>query len=354
MEVKMKNLNKILTIIIIAVMTNSILTGLSEKIVGSSLRVIEGKPAKVAVLLHKFDDAYISLVRQSLEEIQKLNPEKVQFIFFDGKEDQDIQNESLTTVLKDNIDLILLNLVDTRTTQEVINRIKEYNVPVILFNREPIIIDAIKSYEKAYFVGTDAKEAGILQGKILVDAWNTNKAAIDRNGDGILQYIMLKGPKDNIEAIGRTKYSVLTINDAGIKTQEIASSFSNWDKELAKENTTSLLLKYGDRIEAVIANNDSMAEGAIEALRLIGYNNGDKTKTIPVVGVDAIPSAQELIRKGYMEGTVLQDAKAMAEAIYTIGMNLVNGKRALEDTNYKFDETGVAVRIPYQEFKVNK
>ena len=71
------------------------------------------------------------------------------------------------------VDLILLNLVDTKNTQQAINKIKEYNIPVILFNREPITIDAIKSYEKAYFVGTDAKEAGILQGKILIDEWNT-------------------------------------------------------------------------------------------------------------------------------------------------------------------------------------
>ena len=146
---------------------------------------------------------------------------------------------------------------------------------------------------------------------------------------------------------------VLTINNAGIKTEELASIYCEWNKELAKEAIASLFLKYGDRIEVIIANNDSMAEGAIEALQIFGYNKGDKTRTIPVVGVDAIPSAQELIRKGIMKGSVLQDDHAMAETIYTMGMNLVYGKRPLEGTNYKFDETGVAVRIPYQEFKIS-
>ena len=196
----MKNLKKIITITIVVVMISAILVEFSEKMVGASLRVTEGEPVKVGVLLYKFDDAYISLIRQNLEEIQKQNPEKVQFFFFDGKGNQAIQNESLNTVLKNKVDLILLNLVDTKITQQAINKIKEYNIPVILFNREPITMDAIKSYEKAYFVGTDAKEAGILQGKILIDTWNTNKAAIDRNGDGIMQYIMLKGEKDNLEA----------------------------------------------------------------------------------------------------------------------------------------------------------
>ena len=52
-----------------------------------------------------------------------------------------------------------------------------------------------------------------------------------------------------------------------------------------------------------------------------------------------------------MKGSVLQDAPAMAEACYVIGMNLVNGKKPLEGTEYNFDETGVAVRIPYKEYK---
>ena len=78
-------------------------------------------------------------------------------------------------------------------------------------------------------------------------------------------------------------------------------------------------LSQGNKVEVIIANNDGMAQGAIEALQTYGYNLGDKAKTIPVVGVDGTPAAQELIKKGFMEGTVSQDAKAMAEAIYTIG-----------------------------------
>ena len=42
-----------------------------------------------------------------------------------------------------------------------------------VLHREPITIDPIKSYKKAYYVGTDSKEAGILQAKILIDKWNT-------------------------------------------------------------------------------------------------------------------------------------------------------------------------------------
>ena len=190
----------------------------------------------------------------------------------------------------------------------------------------------------------------ILQGKILVNLWNTNKAAIDRNGDNIMQYIMLEGEPNNLEAIARTKYSVLTINEAGIKTEELALRVCNWEQSVAQNAIEALFLSYGNKIEAIIANNDSMAIGAIEALQKYGYNNGDKARTIAVVGVDAIPEAQELIKKGFMTGSVLQDPSAMANALYTVGINLVYNKNPLEGTPYKFDDTGVSIRLPYKEY----
>lgn len=347
----MNMFKKILTLIMISFIITASLVICSQKVRGSISGVTEEKPVKIGVLLHKFDDAYISLVRESLEEIERENEGKVKITFFDGKEDQSIQNDTLDTLLKEkDVDLLFLNLVDTGSTQKVINKIKENNIPVILFNREPIDIEAVKSYNKSYFVGTKAEQAGVLQGKILVNLWNNNKASVDKNGDNIMQYIMLMGQRNNLEAIARTKYSVLTIDEAGIKTQELASNFSNWEQSLAKDATEQLFLKYGDKIEAIIANNDSMAIGAIEALQKYSYNNGDKTRTIAVVGVDAIPVARDLIRQGFMTGTVIQDAPAMAKAMYTVGMNLVNNKKPLDGTEYKFDETGVAIRIPYKEY----
>jgi methyl-galactoside transport system substrate-binding protein len=348
----MKILKRILVITIVLVMMTTIIISWNQKISIISAQVINGKPVRAGVLLHRFDDAYISLVRENLEEIQKENEGKIEFNFFDGKEDQSIQNRTLDTLLEQNeVDLILLNLVDTESTQEAINKIKERNIPVVLFNREPINIDAVRSYKKAFFVGTNADEAGVLQGKVIIDAWNKNKQVIDKNRDNILQYIMLMGPRNNLEAIARTKYSISTINEAGIKTKELALKVCNWEEGLAKEAIEALFLNYGDKIEAIIANNDSMAIGAIEALQEYGYNNGDKNKTILVVGVDAIPEAQELIKKGFMTGTVIQDAPAMAKALYLIGMNLANNKDPLDGTDYKFDQTGVAVRIPYKEYK---
>lgn len=347
----MRRFKRSFVIIMTSIMIISELVVCSKQVTANISQVVEEKPIKVDVLLYRFDDVYISLVRQSLEEIQKRNQGEVEFTFYDGINNQSVQDKSIDEILKrGDSDLILLNLVDTKNTKAAINRIKEKNMPVVLFNREPIDIDAIRSYNKSYFVGTDAEEAGMMQGKILIEEWNANKAIIDKNKDNIMQYVMLMGERDNLEAIARTKYSILTINDAGIRTQELALRVGNWNEDAAKNITETLFLQYGNKIEAIISNNDSMAIGAIKTLQKYGYNKGDKTRTISIVGVDAIPEAQELIKQEFMTGSVLQDASAMAEALYKVGMNLVYNREPLDGTEYKFDQTGVAIRIPYREY----
>ena len=346
----MEKIKKMVTIIYIIISFVIIFSVDKNQIYSETLNKRQNH-VRAAVLLYRFDDTYISLVRQSLEQIQKNNQGKVEFTFYDGKNDQIIQNETIDAIMENkSADLLLLNIVDVKKSYEVINKIKDFNIPVVLFNREPLNIDSVQSYAKACFVGTNASEAGILQGNIIINEWNKNKAVMDIDGDNILEYIMLIGENNNKEAIARTQYSISTINDAEIQTRELASTVCEWDKQLAKDKFEQLYLYYGNKIEAIISNNDEMAIGAIEALQKYGYNLGDPSKTITVVGVDAIPAAQELIKKGEMTGSVLQDAPAMAEACYAIGINLVSGRPSLEGTLYKFDDTGVSVRIPYKEF----
>lgn len=343
----MVKIKKLLAIAMATMMLGGALAGCSssgDKADGGD----SSKAVKVGVCLYKFDDTYISTVRQSLEKIQKENEGKVEFTFYDGKGDQATQNDSIDTLLEKDTDLLMVNLVDTGAAQSVIDKVKKADKPVVLFNREPAT-DTIKAYEKAMFVGTNAQQAGVLQGEILADAWKANKD-LDKNGDGVMQYVMLKGEPDNPEAIARTKYSVSTINEKGIKTKELANQVCNWDQATAQNAMEAWFSRYGNEIEVVIANNDGMAQGAIAALQAQGYNNGDAKKTIPVVGVDATSAAQDLISKGFMTGSVLQDAPAMAEALYKCGMNLAEGKSAIEGTDYKFDDTEVSVRIPYKPY----
>ena len=113
----------------------------------------------------------------------------------------------------------------------------------------------------------------------------------------------------------------------------------------------ALFLRYSGKFEAIISNNDAMAIGAIKALQKYGYNKGDKSKYIPVFGIDGIPESIDFINKGFMTGTVSQDPNETAEALYTIGLNLAHNRNPLENTNYKFNETGVTIEMPYHEYK---
>lgn len=339
----MKKIKRLVAIAISTLMVGTMLVSCGKD--GSKEDVV-----KVGVFLYKSDDTYISTVRQNLEKLQKDNEGKVEFTFYDGKGDQATQNDSIDTSIQKDMDLLLVNLVDTGAAQTVVDKIKDADIPVVLFNREPATTDALKSYDKSAFIGTNATEAGILQGNILKAAWDADKESIDKNGDGKMQYVMLQGEPDNPEAVARTKYSVSTVKDAGIEVEELALQVCNWDQAAAQNIMEAWLAKDGEKIEVVIANNDGMAQGAIAALNAQGYNNGDKAKTIPVVGVDATAAAQDLISKGYMLGSVLQDAEAMAKALYECGINLASGKSLTEGTTYELDETGVSVRIPYQEY----
>jgi methyl-galactoside transport system substrate-binding protein len=349
MEEKMDKFRRILGTFVLIVFITVIFQSNARNVLCASLATSD-RPLKVGVMEYKSSDQYILEIHKSLEQIQRENPDKVEFLFFDGKDNQEVQDASISKLIQEGVDLLLVNIVDINAAQRVINIIKEKNTPVIFFNREPLTTDAIKSYNRAIFVGTDAAEAGILQGNIFVKLWNSNKELIDRNRDNKMQYVMLKGEPYNIETLERTRYSVLTINNAGIDTENLASVFCAWDGSTAENVMKTIYLSYGNKIEAIISNNDAMAIGAIKELQKHGYNTGNPNKMIPIVGVDATPIAREYIQKGYMTGTVIQDATETAKALYICGVNLVNRKSAIDGTPYNFDSTGVSIRIPYKEY----
>ncbi|AGX43165.1 galactose ABC transporter substrate-binding protein [Clostridium saccharobutylicum] len=349
----MRNLKKILVSIMIPVMMIILITGSYRNNVYAGPKVCRETPIKIAVFLDNADAMYISLLKQNLESIEKENKDKVKFTFFNAKDNQSIQNESIDKALEDNYDLFIINTIspNLKDVEDTFRRIMEKNIPIIL-NPDPTkeIIDFVKPYKKFVVIGADFEQSGTMEGKILADEWNSNKQVIDRNHDDILQYVILKGRIGSPLTYLRTKYSVLALNQSGIKTEEIDSNNCEWLEDCAKSSIESLFLRYGNKIEAIISNNDAMAVGAVKALKEYGYNKGDKSMTIPVVGIDGMPQAKEFIQKGYMTGTVIVEPHDLAEVLYTIGINLVCNRNPLENTNYKFDDTGYTVHLNYTEY----
>lgn len=345
----MRILKRILIIIILTVISMDNI----QNYIPVNAQISSKEPVKTAVVLFSFDDPYISLVRKGLEEIQNKNKGSVNFAFFDGARNQNIQNTLIDSILQSDYELLLVNLVDLNqeTVASVVDKAKQKNIPLILFNTVPFDTKPIQSYSRSLVISTDAKQSGILQGNLVVSEWNSNKKAIDINNDNILQYIMFQGPENITVTFERSSYSISTIKDSGIKTQEILLKSCSWDETCAKESMDLLFLRYNGKFDTIISNNDAMAIGSIKALQRYGYNTGDKSKYIPVFGIDGIPEAIDLINKGFMAGTVIQNPNETAEALYTVGMNLVHNMPPLENTNYKFDETGVTIQMPYYEYK---
>lgn len=346
----MKILRKTLTVIIIITIIVTINTKINI-FASSSLSINNKSAVNVGVVFYSLDDLFLSKLKQSLEDIQEKNENKIKFSFFEGKNNIAIQNEIIDSLLKGDIDLLIIQVAaaEERVVEDVISKVNQKDVPVIFLDVPPQV--ASKLYEEnsnIVFMRGDYKQLPTIEGKIIVDIWNTNKQILDKNNDNKLQYIMLQGFSPL--ATERTKYSIEAINNAGIQTEQLSLQVANWDKELAKNAIKSLFLRYAGNIEAIISNNDAMAIGAIEALQEYGYNKGDKAKNIVVVGIDGLPEAKGLIDKGVMAGTVIQDPNVIAEALYAVGMNLVQNLNPIENTNYELKEGEILFPATYDQY----
>jgi methyl-galactoside transport system substrate-binding protein len=251
----------------------------------------------------------------------------------------------------------------------IVSLAKNAGIPVIFFNRE-VSDSVVASYDKCSFIGTNAKEAGYLQGDMIGDYLVNNFSATDLNGDGRISYVMFMGEKGNNEAIYRTTYSVENANKKLVASGKPELSFydpqntdkylldreGKWSAQAANEYMTTILSSFntanGNAVELVICNNDGMAEGAISALNVAGYNTGAPgSVTVPVFGVDATSAARELIAGGKMTGTIKQDADGMADAIATVIGNHLEGKAVTDGMDkYPLDATVKKFRVPYSVY----
>ena len=289
---------------------------------------------KLGILIYRYEDAYVATVREAIGQALE---GRADLTMEDGRSDQAIQNAQLDA------------LVDVRAGGVVLDKIMEANLPVVFFNREPEL-DLLRDYDKAVFVGTNAADAGKMQGDIIKRIWEAHPE-YDLNRDGKLQYLMFQGDPDNQEAIARSEWSVKQAGLNGVKMERLGPILvCRWDFDQAKAAMAEAWAAHEGRIELVVANNDSMALGAVAALAERGYNTADGAKFIPVVGVDATDPAVAAINQGRMSGTVKQDGRAMGEAAAAVILNLAAGKAPLNGTGFKFDESGLAVRIPYSPY----
>ncbi|MEI8132323.1 MAG: galactose ABC transporter substrate-binding protein [Leptolinea sp.] len=273
------------------------------------------------VAIYKFDDTFMTAVRNAISEDAKSLG--VDINLTDSQNAQATQNDQVDLFVSKKVNAMAINPVDLTAAGTILDKAKAAGIPIVFFNRQPLEADMAK-WDKVYYVGAVAKQSGEMEGKLLVDYWKAHPEA-DKNKDGVMQYIMLTGEPGHQDAILRTKWSVDTITAAGIKVEKLAEDTAMWDRPKAQDKMAAFISKFGDKIEAVITNNDDMGLGAIGALKAAGYFGADK-KFMPVVGVDATSAGVAALKDGTMLGTVLNDAVNQGKATMNLTAVLAAGQ----------------------------
>ena len=227
------------------------------------------------------------------------------------------QNDQIAKFIDQGYDVVCVNPGDRTDTSVIIDKAKNAGVPVIFFNREPVAED-LNRWEQLYYVGANAEQSGSLQAQLVINALldRTRFSRIDRNGDGVIQYVILEGEIGHQDALIRTQVSIETIQKAGFSIEKIGDEIANWNRNQADSKMSMLLDTYPTQIEMVIANDDDMALGALDAVQHKGVE-------LPlVVGINGVDEALEMVKMKKMEGTVYNDGRGQADKIMQFSYDL--------------------------------
>ena len=258
----------------------------------------------------------------------------------DASQSQLTQNEQVKSLIEKGCDVICVNLVDRTEPTTITDLAESKQVPIIFFNRE-LVAEDLERWSELYYVGADALQSGVFEGELAANAFKTN-AKMDKNGDDICQYVVLEGEAGHQDSIVRTEYSVNTLIENGVEAEKLGYAMANWNRAQAQTKTAALLTQFSGKIELIIANNDDMALGAIDALRDSQIPREDWPG---VVGIDGTDAGLLAVENGEMLGTVYNDKEGQAREMLNLAFAIAtNGDK---DSIPLID--GKYVRTPYHK-----
>lgn len=257
------------------------------------------------------------------EEIREMETEdkKVNVTIQGAGGSQKTQNDQVKELIDGGCNVLCVNLVDRTDPSEIIDLARDYDIPLIFFNREPVAED-MQQWDNLYYVGADAKESGTMQGEIAADVIKKNPQ-IDRNKDGKIQYVVLEGEPGHQDTIIRTENAVEALKENGIELEKLSYGLANWNRAQAENRMSQMVSQYQTKIELVLANNDEMALGAIDAYEKLNYTES----TLPLFfGIDGTDVGLKAVRESKLDGTVYNDKEGQAEAMAKLAEALVTGE----------------------------
>ncbi|MCD8154752.1 MAG: galactose ABC transporter substrate-binding protein [Clostridiales bacterium] len=302
------------------------------------------KSIKIGVTVYDQYDTFITGLMDSFTACAAQKEEEtgvaINLEVMDAAGSQSTQNEQVQTLIERGCDIICVNLVDRTEPTTITDMAEKNDTPIIFFNRE-LVEEDLERWEKLYYVGADAFESGVMEGELAADAFLQSESA-DKNGDGICQYIVLEGEAGHQDSIVRTEYSINTMMEQGVEAEKLGYAIANWNRAQAQTKTASLYAQFGDEIEMILANNDDMALGAIDALKAAGVSEEDWPV---IVGIDGTDVGLEAVQNGEMAGTVYNDKEGQALEMLKLAYALATDS-GWEEVDL---EDGKYIRLPYSK-----
>ncbi|MEM7301830.1 MAG: substrate-binding domain-containing protein [Pseudomonadota bacterium] len=284
-------------------------------VIAAALMAMVGSSAlaqSIGVSIAKFDDNFLTVMRNGMtEHAATLNGVDLQVE--DAADDLAKQIDQVKNFVASGVDAIIVNIVDTSAGAAITEAAG--NVPLVFVNREPDNVDSLPATQA--FVASNEIESGTLEAFQIC----RNLRAAGKAG-GATGYLM-NGQLSNQAAVQRSKDVHDVIGMDMCKFMKlIDEQTANWSRDEAQDLMTNWMAS-GEPFDFVIANNDEMAIGAIQAMKAAGVD----MKAVEVGGVDATQDALVAMQAGELDVTVFQDANGQGKGSVDTALALVAGKK---------------------------
>ena len=269
---------------------------------------------KIGATVSSLEFTFIAVMAKGMtDHTGKLPGVKLQLE--DAKNDVANQLSQVQNFIASGVDAIVVNAVDTSATQAMTDAAAKAKIPLVYVNRQPINIDTLPDGQA--FVASNEVDSGTLQTK---EVCRILKEKGKGKGANI---VVLVGELSNQAAVQRTKdiHDVIATPDCSFM-KVVEEQTGGWKRDAGQDIVTNWISK-GVKFDAILANNDDMALGAVNALK----KNGISTKDIPVSGIDATQEALKAMQDGDLAVTVFQDAVGQGAGSIDTALNILAGKK---------------------------
>jgi len=266
----------------------------------------------VGVSMALFDDNFLTVLRNGIQKYADEQGHTVQIQ--DAQNDVAKQLDQINNFIASGVDAIIVNPVDTSATQAMSDAAAAAGVPLVYVNRQPINLDSLPDNQA--FVASNEVDSGTLETIALCDNWAGE-------GKSEVSVYVMQGELSNQAAVQRTAdiYDVIEAGKCKVKVNVIDQQTANWSRDQA-QNLMTNWLSTGTAFDGVIANNDEMAIGAIQAMKAAGIDMA----SVQVGGVDATQDALAAMQAGDLDVTVFQNAAAQGSGSLNAAVALAKGE----------------------------